>query len=120
MRKRASKRYKKLIENTKTKRVETVEEAVKKVKQNCTTKFDESIDVSLNLNLDLKKKKEEVNLRTVVNLPNGNGKSGKSLRIKNIRGRETWFFQLPVYRYVQRSSLYEFGSFEFCFSDLIY
>ena len=57
MRKRASKRYKKLIENTKTKRVETLEEAVKKVKQNCTTKFDESIDVSLNLNLDLKKKK---------------------------------------------------------------
>ena len=77
MRKRASKRYKKLIENTKTKRVETLEEAVKKVKQNCTTKFDESIDVSLNLNLDLKKKKEEVNLRTVVNLPNGNGKKIK-------------------------------------------
>mgnify|MGYP001228798174 FL=1 len=77
MRKRASKRYKKLIENTKTKRVETLEEGVKKVKQNCTTKFDESIDVSLNLNLDLKKKKEEVNLRTVVNLPNGNGKKIK-------------------------------------------
>ena len=77
MRKRASKRYKKLIENTKTKRVETLEEGVKKVKQNCTTKFDESIDVSLNLNLDLKKKKGEVNLRTVVNLPNGNGKKIK-------------------------------------------
>ena len=77
MRKRASKRYKKLIENTKTKRVETLEEGIKKVKQNCTTKFDESIDVSLNLNLDLKKKKEEVNLRTVVNLPNGNGKKIK-------------------------------------------
>ena len=77
MRKRASKRYKKLIENTKTKRVETLEEGVKKVKQNCTTKFDESIDVSLNLNLGLKKKKEEVNLRTVVNLPNGNGKKIK-------------------------------------------
>ena len=77
MRKRASKRYKKLIENTKTKRVENLEEGVKKVKQNCTTKFDESIDVSLNLNLGLKKKKEEVNLRTVVNLPNGNGKKIK-------------------------------------------
>ena len=77
MRKRASKRYKKLIENTKTKRVESLEEGIKKVKQNCTTKFDESIDVSLNLNLDLKKKKEEVNLRTVVNLPNGNGKKIK-------------------------------------------
>ena len=52
-----------------------MEEAIKKVKQNCTTKFDESIDVSLNLNL--KKKKEEVTLRTVVNLPNGNGKKIK-------------------------------------------
>ena len=77
MRKKASRRYKKLIENTKTKRVETLEEGVKKVKQNCTTKFDESIDVSLNLNLDLKKKKQEINLRTVVNLPNGNGKKIK-------------------------------------------
>ena len=33
------------------------------VKKNCTTKFDESIDVSFNLNL--KQKKEEVNLRTI-------------------------------------------------------
>ena len=75
MKNKASKRYKKLIENKKNKRVDTLEEAIKKVKQNCTTKFDESIDVSLNLNL--KKKKEEVTLRTVVNLPNGNGKKIK-------------------------------------------
>ena len=75
MKNKASKRYKKLIENKKSKRVDTLEEAIKKVKQNCTTKFDESIDVSLNLNL--KKKKEEVTLRTVVNLPNGNGKKIK-------------------------------------------
>ena len=55
--------------------VETTEEAIKKVKVNCTTKFDESIDVSLQLNL--KSKKEEATLRTVVNLPNGNGKKVK-------------------------------------------
>ena len=67
-----SKRYKKLLEDNKDKKVETLEGAIKKIKQNCTTKFDESIDISLNLNL--KQKKEEVNLRTVVNLPNGNGK----------------------------------------------
>ena len=67
-----SKRYKKLFEDNKDKKVETLEGAIKKIKQNCTTKFDESIDVSLNLNL--KQKKEEVNLRTLVNLPNGNGK----------------------------------------------
>jgi len=67
-----SKRYKKLFEISKEKKLENLEDAIKKIKQNCTTKFDESIDISLKLNL--KKKKEELNLRTVVNLPNGNGK----------------------------------------------
>ena len=72
---KSSKRYKKLFELSKDKKVETLAEAVKKVKKNCTTKFDESVDVSLKLNL--KKKKEEVSIRTVVNLPNGNGKKIK-------------------------------------------
>ena len=67
-----SKRYKKLLDVSKSKKTEVLEEAIKKIKNNCTTKFDESIDVSLKLNL--KQKKEEANLRTVVNLPNGNGK----------------------------------------------
>ena len=71
MKKKASKRYKKLIEKAKSIKVETLDEAIKKIKNNCTTKFDESIDVSLNLNL--KQKKEEVSLRTIVNLPHGNG-----------------------------------------------
>jgi len=75
MKNKASKRYKKLVELSKIKTVETLEAAVKKIKQNCTTKFNESIDVSVNLNL--KKKKEEYNLRAVVNLPNGNGKKIK-------------------------------------------
>ena len=75
MKKRISKRYKKLLELSKDKKTERLEDAVKKVKQNCTAKFDESIDVSLNLNI--KQKKEEVNLRTLVNLPNGNGKKIK-------------------------------------------
>ena len=72
MAKKISKRYKKLTEAAKDKKIETVEDAVKKVKKNCTTKFDESIDISMNLNL--KHKKEELTIRTVVNLPNGNGK----------------------------------------------
>ena len=75
MSKHISKRFKKLLSNSKDKKVETTEEAIKKVKVNCTTKFDESIDVSLQLNL--KSKKEEATLRTVVNLPNGNGKKVK-------------------------------------------
>ena len=75
MKKKSSKRYKKLFETSKISKVVTLEEAIKKIKNNCTTKFDESIDISLNLNL--KKKKEEMSLRTLVNLPNGNGKKIK-------------------------------------------
>ena len=75
MKKRTSKRYNKLLDTFKDKKVSTLEESIKKVKQSCTAKFDESIDVSLNLNL--KQKKEELTLRTVVNLPHGNGKKIK-------------------------------------------
>ena len=73
--KNTSKRYKKLLELSKDKKIENINDAITKVKKNCTSKFDESIDVSLLLNL--KSKKEETNLRTVVNLPNGNGKKIK-------------------------------------------
>ena len=73
--KKLSKRYKKLIDNSKDKKSISFEDAIKLVKKNCTTKFNESIDLSLKLNL--KQKKEEVSLRTIVNLPNGNGKKIK-------------------------------------------
>ena len=52
---KASKRFKKLLEIAKDKKIETIEEAIKKVKKNCTTKFNESIDVSFSLNLKHKK-----------------------------------------------------------------
>ena len=70
-----SKRYKKLLETSNEKKAWIVDDVIKKVKRNCTTKFDESIDISCLLNL--KHKKEEINLRTLVNLPNGNGKKVK-------------------------------------------
>ena len=72
MKKKISKRYKKLADTLKNVKSENIEDIIKKVKINCTTKFNESIDVSFRLNL--KKKKEEISLRTNVNLPNGNGK----------------------------------------------
>ena len=72
MRSNPSKRYKKLFETSKENKAEIIDDVIKKVKKNCTTKFDESIDVSCLLNL--KHKKEEISLRTLVNLPNGNGK----------------------------------------------
>jgi len=75
MKKKISKRYKKLIDTFKVKKIASLEDTIEKVKESSTAKFDESIDVSLNLNL--KQKKEEVSLRTVVKLPHGNGKKIK-------------------------------------------
>ena len=57
MKKKLSKRYKNLVEISKGQKIETLEETVKKIKRNCTTKFDESIDVSLKLNLKKKKRR---------------------------------------------------------------
>ena len=70
-----SKRFKKLPENTRDKNSETIEKILPIVKKNCTTKFDESIDLSFQINN--KQKKNELNLRTIVNLPGGTGKKVK-------------------------------------------
>ena len=70
-----SKRFKKLPENTNTLPSESFEKLLSLVKQNCTTKFDESIDLSFQINN--KQKKSEINIRTAVNLPGGTGKTVK-------------------------------------------
>ena len=70
-----SKRYKKLPENTKDLNSESIEKLLPEIKKNCTTKFDESVDLSFQINN--KQKKSEVNIRTVVNLPGGTGKKVK-------------------------------------------
>ena len=70
-----SKRFKNLPENTKELPSEKIENLLSSIKSNCTTKFDESID--LNFRINNKQKKNEINLRTVVNLPGGTGKSIK-------------------------------------------
>ena len=46
----ASKRYKKLPEKTKEIPAELIEKLIPVLKKNCTTKFDESIDLSLQIN----------------------------------------------------------------------
>ena len=71
----SSKRYKKLPEKTKKLKAETIDKLLFLVKKNCTTKFDESIE--LNFQINNKQKKSEINLRTVVNLPGGSGKKLK-------------------------------------------
>ena len=70
-----SKRFKKLPEKTKYLDAETIQNLLPKVKKNCTSKFDESVDLSFQINN--KQKKGEVNIRTVVNLPGGTGKKVK-------------------------------------------
>ena len=70
-----SKRYKKLPENTKNLDSEKIHNILSSIRSNCTTKFDESVDLSFRINN--KQKKNEINLRTVVNLPGGTGKSIK-------------------------------------------
>ena len=70
-----SKRFKKLPTKTNLLQAAEIEKLVQEVKKNCTTKFDESID--LNLQINNKQKKGEINLRTVANLPEGTGKKVK-------------------------------------------
>ena len=71
----SSKRYKKLPEKTKELSAQLIEKLIPEIKKNCTTKFDESLD--LNLQINNKQKKSEISLRTVVNLPSGSGKKIK-------------------------------------------
>ena len=70
-----SKRYKALPQETEKLKHDTIENLLKTVKKNCTTKFDESIDINFQLNL--KQKKVVVNMRTVLNLPVGKNKKIK-------------------------------------------
>ena len=70
-----SKRFKNLPEKTKYLNAEYFEKLIPKLKKNCTTKFDESLDLSFQINN--KQKKSEINIRTVVNLPGGTGKKVK-------------------------------------------
>ena len=70
-----SKRFKKLPEKTSELPAEGIEKLIPIIKKNCTTKFDESVDLSFQINN--KQKKNEINIRTVVNLPGGSGKKVK-------------------------------------------
>jgi large subunit ribosomal protein L1 len=70
-----SKRYKKLPEKTRELPPETIDNILSKVKSNCTVKFDESVDLSFQINN--KQKKNEINIRTIINLPGGTGKKVK-------------------------------------------
>ena len=54
-------------------RLYVLDEAIRMVKQRCSAKFDETLELSVNLGLD--PRHADQNLRGVVQLPNGTGKS---------------------------------------------
>ena len=70
-----SKRFKKLPEKTSELTADIIDKILPLIKKNCTPKFDESVDLSFQINS--KQKKNEINIRTVVNLPGGTGKKVK-------------------------------------------
>ena len=74
--KKHSKRYKELLKSVVKEKKLELKEIIELVKRNSTTKFDESVDVSLRLNLK-QSKGGDLSLRTVVKLPNGSGKKNR-------------------------------------------
>ena len=74
--KKNSKRYKELLKNSKDFKSIDLKEILELIKKNSTTKFDESIDVSLRIGLK-QSKGGDFNLRTVTQLPAGTGKKIK-------------------------------------------
>ena len=69
-----SKRYKEISKSFSKEK--NLKEIMEQIKKNANSKFDESIDVSLKLNIK-QSKGGDFNLRTVVKLPNSNGKKIK-------------------------------------------
>ena len=70
---RRSKRFKEISKNIDKNKKLDLQNIFEKLISNCTSKFDESIDVSLKINLK-QSKGGDFNLRTTMKLPNGNGK----------------------------------------------
>ena len=74
--KKSSKRYKELLKNSEKFKSTDLKEIFELIKKNSTTKFDESIDISLRI-AHKQSKGGDFNLRTVTKLPAGTGKKLK-------------------------------------------
>ena len=68
-----TKRLRKVREEQDRTKVWTLEEAVKYIKSNANAKFDETIELAINLGIDTKQ--SDQNVRGMVILPNGTGKT---------------------------------------------
>ena len=67
-----SKRYKNNLEKCDETKIYSLEEGIELIKETSNTKFDETVDVSINLNID--PTSSDQNVRGVINLPHGTGK----------------------------------------------
>ena len=74
--KKKSKRYKKILDLNKDKKLDSIEKIIDTAKSNANAKFVESIDLSFKINLK-KIKQADASLRTALELPNGSGKKVK-------------------------------------------
>ncbi len=72
---KTSKNKKKLLETVDTMKVYEVSDAIKMLKDNSFTKFDETLDIAIRLGIDTSK--TDQNIKGVINLPNGTGKKIK-------------------------------------------
>jgi large subunit ribosomal protein L1 len=70
---RSSKRMQKANEGIERERAYSVEEAIELIKQRANAKFDETVEIAMNLGVD--PRHADQNVRGVVSLPHGTGKS---------------------------------------------
>ena len=70
-----SKRYKKALEGLNSEKSYVLKEAVHMLKAIASTKFDETIDIAMNLGIDPKQSDQQV--RGVVSMPKGTGKKAR-------------------------------------------
>ncbi len=75
MQNKSSKRIRTARESIEAMKLYPIDEAVKLVKERAKAKFDETIEVAMNLGVD--PRQTDQNVRGVVNLPNGSGRSAR-------------------------------------------
>lgn len=80
------KNYKKAFEKVEKDKKYTIDEAVKIIKENKIAKFDESVEIHVNMEIDPKKGEQQV--RGAVVLPHGTGKTKKVAVITSTKTKE--------------------------------
>jgi large subunit ribosomal protein L1 len=82
-----SKRYNTLVKAVERTKEYSIEEAVELLKKSSTAKFDETMEININLGVD--PRHADQNIRGVVNLPHGTGKTKRVLVLtKGIKEKE--------------------------------